>query len=301
MDMELLMPVSGYLAASVTLFFIGFVGFFSNLIVIVMMFREKQLWTPLNVILFNLVASDFSVSVLGNPFTLASAINMSWAFGQDLCIAYGFFMSLLGISSIGTLSVLALERYLIISQPVSRSQLTKKSALLVVIVVWIYSTALTAPPLFGWGEYTIEAANISCSVNWETRSYSTTSYIIFLFTFGFFLPVIIISFSYINIIVTVKKNMMSVGRVKAEARVAGMVAVMIVAFFLAWTPYAVLALLVAFLDIQLSPALTVVPALVAKTSICYNPIIYVGLNTQVGISRSSSSITNDPTSITSYA
>lgn len=38
----LLMPHEGYVGAAVTLFFIGFVGFFSNLIVIVIMCREKQ-------------------------------------------------------------------------------------------------------------------------------------------------------------------------------------------------------------------------------------------------------------------
>lgn len=50
----------------------------------------------MNVILLNLVASDFSVSVLGNPFTLISALNHGWFFGDAVCVAYGFFMSLLG-------------------------------------------------------------------------------------------------------------------------------------------------------------------------------------------------------------
>lgn len=72
------------------------------------------------------------------------------------------------------------------------------------------------------------------------------------------------------------------GRVtKAESRVATMVAVMIVAFFVAWTPYALLALIIQFGDTEVHPGVAVVPALVAKSSICYNPIIYVGLNTQV--------------------
>jgi len=57
-----------------------------------------QLWTPLNVILFNLVCSDFSVSVLGNPLTMTASIRMGWDLGQTLCVAYGFFMSLLGKS-----------------------------------------------------------------------------------------------------------------------------------------------------------------------------------------------------------
>lgn len=76
--------------------------------------------------------------------------------------------------------------------------------------------------------------------------------------------------------------MLAMGRVtKAESRVAIMVAVMIIAFFIAWTPYAVLALVIQFGDTEVHPGIAVVPALVAKSSICYNPVIYVGLNTQV--------------------
>lgn len=71
---------------------------------------------------------------------------------------------------------------------------------------------------------------------------------------------------------------------KAEGRVAYMVLLMIVAFLIAWTPYSVMALLVQFGDPTLvTPAAGIVPALLAKSSICYNPVIYVGLNSQVSI------------------
>jgi len=69
---------------------------------------------------------------------------------------------------------------------------------------------------------------------------------------------------------------------KAESRVAGMVLVMVAMFLVAWTPYAAFALIVAFGEPGLiSPATAVLPAVIAKSSICYNPLIYVGLNTQV--------------------
>ncbi|XP_054263968.1 pinopsin-like [Macrosteles quadrilineatus] len=275
------MPHEGYIAAAITLFFIGFFGFFTNLIVIILMIREKQLWTPLNVILFNLVLSDFSVSILGNPWTLASAVARRWLFGRLMCAVYGFFMSLLGISSITTLTVLSFERYVIISRPFRSRHLTHRGAAYLILGIWGYSLVLTTPPLFGWGAYVHEAANISCSVNWETRSYNATTYIVFLFALGLVVPVVVICFSYINIIRTMRKNMLAMGTVtKAESRVAVMVAVMIIAFFIAWTPYAVLALIIQFGDTQVHPGIAVVPALVAKSSICYNPIIYVGLNTQ---------------------
>lgn len=59
----------------------------------------------MNVILLNLVCSDFSVSVLGNPITFLAAISGKnhWLFGENpdenpnhVCVCYGFFMSLLG-------------------------------------------------------------------------------------------------------------------------------------------------------------------------------------------------------------
>jgi len=55
-----------------------------------------QLWTPQNVIIFNLALSDFAVSIFGNPVTLAAAISKGWIFGETICVMYGFFMALLG-------------------------------------------------------------------------------------------------------------------------------------------------------------------------------------------------------------
>lgn len=91
-----LMDEWAYTASATVLFLIGFFGFFLNLFVIILMCKDMQLWTPMNIILFNLVCADFSVSILGNPFTLASAIAHEWIFGKTFCVFYGFFMSLLG-------------------------------------------------------------------------------------------------------------------------------------------------------------------------------------------------------------
>lgn len=44
----------------------------------------------------------------------------------------------------------------------------------------------------------------SCSVNWETRTSNSTSYIVFLFVFGLIVPVLVIVWSYVNIIFTIR-------------------------------------------------------------------------------------------------
>lgn len=56
----------------------------------------------------------------------------------------------------------------------------------------------------------------------------------------------------------------------------------VAAFTISWCPYAVFALIEQFGDPNIiSPAMGVIPALIAKSSIWYNPIIYVGMNSQV--------------------
>ncbi|XP_063364738.1 parapinopsin-like isoform X1 [Cydia amplana] len=278
----LLMPRWGYVASAFVLFLIGFFGFFLNLMVIVLMYKDRQLWTPLNIILFNLVCSDFSVSVLGNPFTLISSLFHRWIFGHTMCVLYGFFMALLGIASITTLTVLSFERYMLVTRPFSSHHLSSKGAVVAIVFIWSYSLALTTPPLMGWGNYVNEAANISCSVNWHEQSMNTLTYILFLFAMGQIVPSIIITFSYVNIVRTLKNNSQRLGRVsRAETKVTGMVFVMIIAFTIAWTPYSVFALMEQFATNGIiSPGVGVIPALVAKSSICYDPLIYVGMNTQ---------------------
>ncbi|KAF2892961.1 hypothetical protein ILUMI_13213 [Ignelater luminosus] len=215
-DLKLLMPIEGYIGAAIALFLIGLFGFFLNLFVIILMWKDKQLWTPLNIVLFNLVCSDFSVSVLGNPWTIASAISRRWIFGKTVCKMYGFFMSLLGISSITTLTVLSFERYVMVSRPFRNIRLTNKTAAVSIAGIWIYSLSLTLPPLLGWGDYVNEAANISCSVNWEDRTFEAMTYIVFLFTFGLVIPVAIIGFSYTNIIITMKQVCFACYKIKFQ-------------------------------------------------------------------------------------
>ncbi|XP_068632033.1 parapinopsin-like [Battus philenor] len=281
-EFPLLMPRWGYVVSAFVLFIIGFFGFFLNLMAILLMFKDRQLWTPLNIILFNLVCSDFSVALLGNPFTLISALFHRWIFGHTLCVLYGFFMSLLGITSITTLTVISFERYMMVTKPLSSRHLTSKGAMLSIVFIWAYALALTTPPLFGWGNYVNEAANISCSVNWHEQSFLTLTYILFLFAMGQILPFIIITFSYINIIRTMKQTSQRMGRLnRAESRATTMVFIMIISFTISWTPYSLFALMEQFATKGIiSPGAGVIPALVAKSSICYDPLIYVGMNTQ---------------------
>ncbi|XP_043665375.1 rhodopsin-like [Vespula pensylvanica] len=271
-----------YVGASVALGVIGFLGFTLNLIVAFIIVKDAQsLWTPVNVILFNMVVGDFMVAALGNPLAMISAITGGWYWGYNMCLWYAWFMSTLGFASIGNLTVMAVERWLLITRPMKA--LSIRHAMFLAFAVWMYALSLSLPPLFGWGSYGPEAGNVSCSVSWEVHDSATNSdsYIGFLFALGLVLPVVIIVTSYFAIVTTtirVKKKAGARGR--REAKVTRMVALMISAFLIAWSPYAALALAAQYFNAKPSPSVAVLPALLAKSSICYNPIIYAGLNAQ---------------------
>lgn len=68
---------------------------------------------------------------------------------------------------------------------------------------------------------------------------------------------------------------------KAETHVATMIFIMVLGFGVAWGPYAICSLLISFTKIHLGKTTAIVPSLFAKSSVCYNPIIYFFLNSQV--------------------
>ncbi|XP_043519454.1 pinopsin-like [Frieseomelitta varia] len=281
-----------YVSTATALGFIGFFGFTMNLLVAVVIIKDAEtLWTPVNVILVNLIVGDFLVAAFGNPVAMISAITGGWYWGYKMCLWYAWFMSTLGFASIGNLTVMAVERWLLVVRPMKA--LSIRHAKILGFFVWIYALCLSLPPLFGWGSYSPEAGNVSCSVSWEVHDPVTKSesYIGFLFILGLLVPVLVISGSYAAIILTLRRVRKRAGASgRREAKITKMVALMITAFLIAWSPYAALAIAAQYFDVKPSASVAVLPALLAKSSICYNPIIYAGLNSQ--FSRSLKKIFN---------
>ncbi|EFN81787.1 Green-sensitive opsin [Harpegnathos saltator] len=276
-------PNGAYVFAAIVLGFIGVFGFTFNLLVILTIAKNKDtLWMPNNVVLLNMAVGDLLVAALGNPITMTSAIAGVWYWSYNVCVLYAWFMTTMGFASIGNLTVMAFERFLLVTCPMRT--LSTRHAYILMCLVWVYALSLSLPPFFNWGKYGLEMSNISCSVSWEKHSPEThnDTYIGFLFIFGFLVPVVIITGSYYSIIRTLRNIKKRVGQGnKTETRITKMVLLMIIAFLIAWMPYAILALAIQYFYVQTSHIATaLLPELLAKSSICYNPVIYASLNMQ---------------------
>ncbi|NWX21515.1 OPSP protein, partial [Aegotheles bennettii] len=189
-----------------------------------------------------------------------------------------------GIVSLISLAVLSYERYCTMTGTTEADTTNYRKTWTGIALSWMYSLLWTAPPLFGWSSYGPEGPGAMCSVNWHSKDTNSMSYIICLFIFCLVIPFVIIVYSYgkllcaIRQVSSINKGM---GRTR-EQRVLVMVVVMVICFLLCWLPYATVALIATFGKPGLiTPAASIIPSLLAKSSTVYNPIIYVFLNKQV--------------------
>ncbi|XP_034089010.1 visual pigment-like receptor peropsin, partial [Gymnodraco acuticeps] len=103
--------VAGYLITA------GIVSLASNIVVLLMFVKFKELRTATNIIIINLALTDIGVAGIGYPMSAASDIHGSWKFGYTGCQIYAALNIFFGMASIGLLTVVAIDRYLTICRP----------------------------------------------------------------------------------------------------------------------------------------------------------------------------------------
>ncbi|XP_054655084.1 vertebrate ancient long opsin a isoform X1 [Dunckerocampus dactyliophorus] len=254
-----------------------------NFLVMFVTYKFKQLRQPLNYVIVNLAIADFLVSLTGGLISFLTNARGYFFLGQWACVAEGFAVTFFGIVALWSLAVLSFERFFVICRPLGNIRLQAKHAVMGLLFVWTFSFICTFPPVLGWNRYTVSKIGTTCEPDWYSSTFTDHSYIITFFTTCFILPLGLIFFCYGKLLQKLRK--VSHGRLasvrKPERQVTRMVVVMIIAFMVAWTPYAVFAILVtAHPTIELDARLASIPAFFSKTAAVYNPIIYVFMNKQ---------------------
>ncbi|MDN4175906.1 7 transmembrane receptor, partial [Nocardioides sp. SOB77] len=74
--------------------------------------------------------------------------------------------------------------------------LTKKTAMLRILLIWVMSIGWTIAPLFGWNRYVPEGNMTACGTDYLTKDIVSRSYIIIYSIFVYFAPLLLIIYSY---------------------------------------------------------------------------------------------------------
>ena len=99
-----------------------------------------------------------------------------------------------------------------------KSSRSSRTVPVMILTSWSWSLVLATPPLLGWGHFTPERSGQSCAPDW--RSQQDKPYNLFLFTFGFFLPLLLIIISSLAAGLRLSKTTSNIlnGEIKAAAR-----------------------------------------------------------------------------------
>ncbi|KAF8781582.1 visual pigment-like receptor peropsin [Argiope bruennichi] len=274
-------PPSTHVIVGSYLVVIGLLGTVGNGLVLAMFLKFRGLITPTSLLLINLAVSDLGLIVLGFPFSASSSFAGRWLFGEGGCQWYAFMGFLFGSAHIGTLALLALDRYLIACRISLRGKLTYRRYCQMLSAIWGYAFFWAAMPLLGWGRYGMEPSVTTCTIDWQHNDSNYKSFILVYFVLGFMVPLAIITVCYFAIARRIRKNTVTKQRGVVhdqwtnERSITLMSFVLILTFIIAWTPYAVLCLWTIFDHPNtVPPFLTLIPPLFAKASTVFNPFIY---------------------------
>ena len=176
---------------------------FGNLSLYIIVYKNKDLQTIINLYILNLATADIMVSVLSIPFTTVTVIAGRWLFSDTACVVLGFLTILSFIASVMSLGMIALNRYFyIVKWNTYKKTFSLKKSFLYAAAVWVVSISLASPPLFGWAEYRFIPGKSYCFVYWPSNVY----FMYFMITVCFFGPLSVMAFSYHNIL-TFTKNL----------------------------------------------------------------------------------------------
>jgi len=271
---------------------LGVASFLGNGVVLYLYLKVKKLQTPSNLLVANLALLDFQMMITNFPIFAYNCFSGGvWMFSAFYCSIYAFCGFVTGLGAIWSLVFITYDRYNVIVHGVSGQPLTFGKAMAMVIFIWVNAVGTSLPPFFGWGSYIPEGILDSCTTDYLSKDFNNRSYGIFIFLWCYCLPLGAILYFYFFIIKSVaahesamraQAKKMNVASLRsgtegesAEMRVAKVAIFNVSLWILCWTPYCAVTVQGLFFDQSvITPLVSMLPALLAKSASTYNPMVY---------------------------
>ncbi|KAK7075553.1 Melanopsin [Halocaridina rubra] len=285
-------PMWHYLLGVIYIF-LGFFSIVGNGLVIYLFMKSKELKSPANILIVNLALSDLIMLTTNfPPFAYNCFMGGKWMFSAFFCELYAALGAVTGVCSIWSLVMISWDRYNIICNSFNGPKLTKGKAMGMCLFCWAMAIGWALPPFFGWGKYIPEGILDSCSYDYISQDFNTKSYNMCIIFFDFCFPATIIIGSYVFIVKAIyahekamreQAKKMNVSNLRsneaesqrAEIRIAKTAIANVCLWFACWAPYACITIQGVSGNYQnITPLVTMLPALLAKSASCYNPFVY---------------------------
>ncbi|XP_061074332.1 trace amine-associated receptor 13c-like [Conger conger] len=252
-----------------------------NLLVIISICHFKQLHTPTNFLLLSLAMADFLVGVIVMPLYFTMLIEPHSCFGILYCTIFNVAAFYLTCISIYNVALIAVDRYIALSNPFHYSmKMTVNVTLRIIAILWLYSLIYNMMLLYFNGNIIDMKGNITCGecIVIVNNVWAIVDYIIV-----FLFPCSMIIIIYLNIFVIARKHANKIRSVRkcpkikkvsmaSERKAAKSLGVLVAVFLVCLLPYYISAFLGVYIRNR-SVHLAISGTLMYLNS-SINPIIY---------------------------
>ncbi|XP_028251719.1 B2 bradykinin receptor-like [Parambassis ranga] len=222
---------------------ISVLGIIFNVFVLMVFFFHKKPCTVAEIYLGNLAGADLLLTSF-LPFWAVYVRNkFNWTLGNTMCRLVNTVIHMNANCSNYFLVLVSIDRYLALVHPLSHETMRRPGfAKCGCLLVWGLGLLLSVPTIV----YRKTATNYSnvtiCFLDMDVKAYLTFELV--LITFGFVIPICIISFCTVKIIMALKNRMADgVHAQKMENKATTLVLVVLLAFLICWVPFHVMRIL----------------------------------------------------------
>ena len=272
---------------------INFVSFTGNLLLGIAVIKNPNLRrTVPNMYIITLAVSDFLMSLLGIPFSVASLIVGEWLSSNFVCQFQGFWILLMCAVSLQTLAVTAVNRYfrVVRSRTLYQKLFNMKTTRNTIVILWIMAFFAPLPYVASGHEFFFHTGKVFCAHDAESLSHGYGAYLVLCYVA---IPLIIIITCYTRVFIAVRKHNLKFqlrrnqhdrrpteGRLSIdEVNVTYVLLVVVIGFLTCWTPVMIIDM-IDFInaDWKLKRQVYVSYTCFGFASTSLNPVIYGIMN-----------------------
>ncbi|XP_072270485.1 neuropeptides B/W receptor type 2 [Pyxicephalus adspersus] len=263
------------------------VGLTGNTAVIYVILKAPKMRTVTNLFILNLAIAD-DLFTLVIPINIAEILLHYWPFGVVLCKIIVSIDLCNIFSSIFFLTVMSIDRYLVVWATVRSKRMpyrTYRGAKIVSLLVWVLVILIVLPFTIFAGVYMDNMEIKSCGLcfpNPEKLWFKASR--VYTLILGFAIPVSTICILYMLMLYKLRNmRLNSNGKAldKAKKRVTVMVFVVVAVCLLCWTPYHLATIVSLTTDLQETSVVIGISYFIASLSYansCLNPFLYAFLD-----------------------
>jgi len=280
---------------SLFMLLINFASFAGNLLLGIAVIKNPNLRRAVpNMYIITLAVSDFLMSLLGIPFSVASLIVGEWPLNNFVCQLQGFWILLMCAVSLQTLAVTAVNRYfrVVRSRTLYQKFFNMKTTRVTIVILWIMAFFAPLPYVAAGHEFFFHTGKVFCAHNSESLYEGYGAYLVLVYVL---IPLIIVVACYTRVFIAVRKhnlnfrprlrsrtqsNLSTDSRLSVdEVNVTYVLLAVVIGFLTCWTPVMVIDM-IDFInaDWKLKRQVYVSYTCFGFASTSLNPVIYGIMN-----------------------